>query len=424
MSARWRLPGAPPRWRGLRRRSGSPSPGAGSVSRVDPASSPGSTDRSRWRQGRRGSPVGGGSVWIASALGDRVRRDATRIAARSPERRAPNGARRRRARVRRRGGCGSPIQRRDVADRVGPAPGRIRAAAATSRPHPAPRRWAAATMWVADYRGGGSLAEVDRAAGPDAGDRPRAAEAPASQSQGGAVWVANALDSTVARLDARSGSVAAVIPVASGPAGLALRGNSRVGDQPVRGGVSRIDGGGRRRRRARCAWVAAPTALAGGSRQGLGRRAAAAAAPGGTLRLRHARPINSTRPVSWTCCRWSPIASSTTGWSPYDHVAGPAGLSSCPTLRSACPHPPPGARRTPSAPAPASATPTGGHCSAQRTPPRDRAGSGLGSGPRARSRVWSAPGRARERRRGVISRRHRRRRRRANRHLPPAGAGP
>ena len=87
--------------------------------------------------------------------------------------------------------------------------------------------------------------ELDRADRPSHrrvhSERPRRQRACGRPMEAGFLWVANSLDSTVSKVDPTSGSVAATIPVGSGPSAIATaEGSVWVANQHS-GSVSRID---------------------------------------------------------------------------------------------------------------------------------------------------------------------------------------
>src|SRR5213078_1735204 len=137
----------------------------------------------------------------------------------------------------------------------------------------------------------------------------------------GAVWVTNALDSTVSKVDPTRGSVAATIPVGSGPTAVAASGGSVWVASQFSATVSRIDP-------SRNAVVAtarvpgSPTALAttGGTvwvgLQPLGRHR------GGTLRLLHSRPITIDPALQVDLQPLQADALTTDGLVAYNHVPG------------------------------------------------------------------------------------------------------
>jgi peptide/nickel transport system substrate-binding protein len=115
---------------------------------------------------------------------------------------------------------------------------------------------------------------------------------------GGAVWVANALDSTVSRIDPLRGSVVATIPVGSGAAALAL----------TRGSV----------------WVASQ---------------AVAQHRGGTLRLVHTRPLLIDPALQADLPPPQADGLTTDSLVTFNHVSGPAGTQLVPDLALALPTP-------------------------------------------------------------------------------------
>ena len=154
----------------------------------------------------------------------------------------------------------------------------------------------------------------------------------------GFLWVANSLDSTVSKVDPTSGSVAATIPVGSGPSAIAAADGLRLGREPALGDGLPHRSGPRTPSRRPSPSAGGPTALDGRRRADLGR----APAPARAASRRHADAVAHTLDLDRSCasasicCRRWPTASRATASSPTTTSPGRPESSSSPTSRSAC----------------------------------------------------------------------------------------
>ena len=308
-------------------------PGTGTVSRFDLASR---SVADRVPVG--GTPgmltAGGGAVWVASVLGDRVRRidpgtgtvtQSVRLAGAGVSALAF--------------GSGS-LWIADLVDssviELDPRSGtRLR----TLRVHLRPTSLAVARgrIWVAGYKDA-AVEEIDLSTGQTVGTV-RVGNGPASLAVGlGAVWVANSLDSTVSRIDPATDSVAATIPVGSGPTSIAVAAGSVWVANEYSSSVSQIDPV--RDVVVRTSRVhGRPTAVA--SARGM---VFAGVGPltrhrGGTLVLLHTRPISIDPALNADLL--PTVSDGLTGDAlvTYNHVGGPAGIQLVPDLAVAVPVP-------------------------------------------------------------------------------------
>ena len=301
--------------------------------------------------------AGGGAVWVASVLGDRVRRI-------DPD----TGAVTQSVHLEGAGvsalafGSGS-LWVADLVDssviEVDPGSGRrIR----TLRVHLRPTSVAVAgsRIWVAGYKDA-EVEEVDLSTGQTVGTV-RVGNGPTSLVVGlGAVWVANSLDSTVSRIDPATDSVAATIPVGSGPTSIALTRSAVLVANRYSSSVSQIDP--LRNTVVQTSPLhAGPTAIA----TARGMLAVGVRPPtehrGGKLVLLHTRRISIDPALNVDLL--PTVSDGLTGDAlvTYNHVGGPAGIQLVPDLAVAFPFRPTAARRTRSGCARGSATPTGARC--------------------------------------------------------------
>ena len=147
----------------------------------------------------------------------------------------------------------------------------------------------------------------------------------------GSLWVANALDSTVARVETRSGTLKDTLPVGSGPAALAVTDGSVWVANRYGRSVSRIDL--HRRAVARTVTVeGSPTALAAlGAHVWVGVQSVARRR-GGTVTLLHARPITIDPALQVDVLPLTSDALTRDGLVTYEHAEGAAGTRLVPDL--------------------------------------------------------------------------------------------
>jgi peptide/nickel transport system substrate-binding protein len=152
----------------------------------------------------------------------------------------------------------------------------------------------------------------------------------------GSVWAANALDSTVARIDTRSGTLTAIRPVGSGPAALAVTDGSVWVANRYGRSVSRIDL--HRGLAVRTAAVeGSPTALAVlGAHVWVGMQSIARRR-GGTVTLLHARPITIDPALQVDVLPLASDALTRDGLVTYEHAEGAAGTRLVPDLALSVP---------------------------------------------------------------------------------------
>jgi peptide/nickel transport system substrate-binding protein len=180
------------------------------------------------------------------------------------------------------------------------------------------------------------VAEVDLCSGQTVSTT-RTGNGPSAIALGhDAVWVTNALDSTVSKIDPASGAVVATIPVGSGPTAVTIApGSAWVANQYSKT-VSRIDPG----RNAVAQTIALgnpPTALdKAGGKMWVGVQPLAQHR-GGTLVLLHQRPISIDPALHVDLLPLVSDALTRDGLLTYNHAAGPAGIRLVPDLAVSVP---------------------------------------------------------------------------------------
>ena len=285
-----------------------------------------------------GSPgllaAGGGSIWVATALGDSIARIDPRNGAVSQM--VSLGSARAAALTFGGGALWVADAAGDALLAIDPVAGKVLRTLQLSV-HPNSLAFADGTMWIADY-GGASVAEVDLRTGQTVADI-HVGGGPAALTVGlGGVWVANSLDSTVSRIDPLDGSVAATIPVGSGPSALLLGDGLVWVANQYAATVSRIDP-------KRNAVVG--TSLVGGGPAALAADAgntfvavrALVQHRGGILTLAHTRVLDIDPAINVDVLPLQSDGLTRDGLVTYNHVPGPDGTQLIPDLAIDLPAP-------------------------------------------------------------------------------------
>ena len=318
-------------------------PGAGKVSRVDPASGA-EVDRIPVGGGPGSITSGAGAIWVASTVGatlTRIDPDTEAVTQTIPLPGANPGAIAFGA-----GGLwvADPVARELF--EVDPVTGSLRRTLPLDL-QPSALAAVGGALWVTGYDTG-TIEKIDPATGRAAA-RVRVGDGPvALAAQAGSLWVANSLDATVSRIDPAGPTVTATIPVGSGPGALATGSGVIWVASRYAGTVARIDPQ-RNRASASLAVGGAPTSLVAGP----GRLWVAVAADdsshrGGTLTITTPAALDTSAPATslaidpaFYFSAYAPQFGGLAydGLVTFQRSAGPDGLRIVPDLALAIPAP-------------------------------------------------------------------------------------